>query len=154
MKEVQVKKVRRNLVVLIVIAGVTAAAAAFALVMAVPALASAQRAGTLAVTEDCSQYDGTAGSFCTIASSNLDAIPAGSTLVATSAKGAGVLDSDLVLYTRGANAAYGHVVLDLATGTGTATFSGGTGQFKKFSASVAVSHLGGRNFGWSGSYSY
>ena len=141
------KKVRRNLVVLIVIAGVTAAAAA-------AAFASAPRAGILAVTEDCSQYDGTAGSFCTIASSNLDAIPAGSKLVATSAKGAGVLDSDLVLYTRGANAAYGHVVLNLATGTGTATFSGGTGQFKKFSASVAVSHLGGRIFGWSGSYSY
>jgi len=149
-----VKKVRRNLVVLIVIAGVTAAAAAVALVMAVPALASAPRAGILAVTEDCSQYDGTAGSFCTIASSNLDAIPAGSKLVATSAKGAGVLDSDLVLYTRGANAAYGHVVLDLASGTGTATFSGGTGQFKKFSASVAVSPLGGPKFGWVGSYSY
>ena len=76
------------------------------------------RSGSLHVTKECSQYDGTAGSFCTIASSNLDAIPAGSTLVATSAKGAGVLDSDLVLYTRGANAAYGHVVLDLATGTG------------------------------------
>jgi hypothetical protein len=115
---------------------------------------SSPRSGALQVTEDCSQYDGTAGSFCTIASSNLDAIPAGSKLVATSAKGAGVLDSDLVLYTRGANAAYGHVVLNLATGTGTVTFSGGTGQFKKFSASVAVSHLGGRNFGWSGSYSY
>jgi hypothetical protein len=130
------------------------AAGMFAVASAAEDNDSSPRSGALQVTEDCSQYDGTAGSFCTIASSNLEAIPAGSKLVATSAKGAGVLDSDLVLYTRGANAAYGHVVLNLATGTGTATFSGGTGQFKKFSASVAVSHLSGRTFGWSGWYSY
>lgn len=126
----------------------------FALVLAVPALASAPRAEILNVTKECSQYDATAGSFCTITSSNLNAIPAGSKVVYASAPSGGVLDSDLVLYTRGANAAYGHVVLDLATGTGTVTFSGGTGQFKKFSASVAVSPLGWPNFGWVGSYSY
>ena len=132
------------------------ATVAFSLVLAVPALASAPRAGTLNVTKECSQYDGTAGSFCTITSSNLHAIPAGSKVVYASAAdfGALVLDSDLVVYTRGANAAYGHVVLDLATGTGTVTFSGGTGQFKKFSGSVAVSYLGGPNFAWVGSYSY
>ena len=132
------------------------ATVAFALVLAVPALASAPRAGILNVTKECSQYDGTAGSFCTITSSNLDAMPAGSKIVYTSPAdfGALVLDSDLVVYTRGANAAYGHVVLDLATGTGTVTFSGGTGQFKKFSGSVAVSQLGGPNVAWGGWYSY
>ena len=132
------------------------AAVAFALALAVPALASAPRAGILNVTKECSQYHGNAGDFCTITSSNLHAIPAGSKVVYTSAADFGVLvlDSDLVVYTRGANAAYGHVVLDLATGTGTVTLSGGTGQFKKFSASVAVSPLGGANFGWGGSYSY
>jgi hypothetical protein len=130
------------------------ATVAFALVLAVPALASAPRAGILNVTKECSQYHGQAGEFCTITSSNLKAIPAGSKVVYASAAGDGVLDSDLVVYTRGANAAYGHVVLDLTTFTGTVTFSGGTGQFKKFSASVAVSPLGGPNFGWVGSYSY
>ena len=130
------------------------AAVAFSLVLAVPASASAPRAGILDVTKECSQFTGEAGSFCTITSSNLHAIPAGSKVVYASAPGAGVLDSDLVVYTRGANAAYGHVVLDVATGTGTLTLSGGTGQFKKFSASVAVSYLGGPNFGWRGSYSY
>ena len=130
------------------------AAVAFSLVLAVPASASAPRAGILDVTKECSQYTGEVGSFCTITSSNLHAIPAGSKVVYASAPGAGVLDSDLVVYTRGANAAYGHVVLDVETGTGTLTLSGGTGQFKKFSASVAVSYLGGPNFGWSGSYSY
>jgi hypothetical protein len=130
------------------------ATVAFALILAVPALASAPRAGILNVTKDCSQYDATAGSFCTITSSNLNAIPPGSQVVYASAAVGGALDSDLVVYTRGANAAYGHVELDLATGTGTVTFSGGTGQFKKFSASVAVSPLGGPKFGWVGSYSY
>jgi hypothetical protein len=127
---------------------------AFALTLAVPALASAPRAGILDVTKECSHYFGHAGEFCTITSSNLDAIPVGSTVVYTSAAVGGALDSDLVVYTRGANAAYGHVVLDLGTGTGTVTFSGGTGQFKKFTAIVVVSHLGGANFGWAGSYSY
>ena len=130
------------------------AAVAFSLVLAVPASASAPRAGILDVTKECSQFTGEAGSFCTITSSNLHAIPAGSKVVYASAPGAGVLDSDLVVYTRGANAAYGHVVLDVETGTGTLTLSGGTGQFKKFSASVAVSYLGGPNYGWRGSYSY
>ena len=132
------------------------ATVAFALVLAVPALASAPRAGILDVTKNCDQWQGRAGEFCTITSSNLDAIPVGSKVVYTSAADfdAGVLDSDLVLYTRGANAAYGHVTLDLHTFTGTVTFSGGAGQFKKFSASVAVSPLGGRNFSWLGSYSY
>ena len=132
------------------------ATVAFALVLAVPALASAPRGGILSVTKECSQYDFTAGSFCTITSSNLHAIPAGSKVVYTSAAdfGAGVLDSDLVVYAHGANAAYGHVVLDLTTFTGTVTFSGGTGQFKKFSGSVAVSPLGGVNYAWGGSYSY
>ena len=131
------------------------AAVAFALALAVPALASAPRAGILDVTKECSQYYGNAGDFCTITSSNLHAIPAGSKVVYTSAAGAGgVLDSDLVVYTRGANAAYGHVVIDLGTGRGTVSLAGGTGQFKKFSASVAVSPLGGVNFAWGGSYSY
>jgi hypothetical protein len=132
------------------------AAVAFAFVLAVPALASAPRAGILNVTKNCGQYDFTAGSFCTITSSNLNAIPADSKVVYLSAADLDhhVLDSDLILYTRGANAAYGHVVLDLRTFTGTVTFSGGTGQFKKFSASVAVSPLGGLDFGWTGPYSY
>jgi len=132
------------------------AAVASALVLAVPALASAPRAGILEVTKNCGQWHGRAGEFCTITASNLDAIPVGSTVVYTSAAdfGAGVLDSDLVVYTRGANAAYGHVTLDLHTFTGTVTFSGGAGQFKKFSASVAVSPLGGSDFSWLGPYSY
>ncbi|MGZ4332703.1 MAG: hypothetical protein ACXVRJ_00300 [Gaiellaceae bacterium] len=127
------------------------------LVLAVPALASAPRSGTLHITKNCDEYTGESGSFCTITSSNLWAIPAGSRVVYASPPGDnGVLDSEIVVYTRGANAAFGHVVLDLGTGpgTGTVTLSGGTGQFKSFSATVDVSYLGGADFGWDGGYSY
>jgi hypothetical protein len=130
------------------------AVAVLALALALPALASAPRSGTLQVTKECSQYFGAAGQFCTITSSNLKAIPVGSMVVYTDAFGATGLDSDLVLYTRGGNSAFGHVVLDGATGTGTVTFSGGTGQFKTFVATVAVAPLGGVNYSWVGPYSY
>lgn len=130
------------------------AVVALALALALPALASAPRSGALHVTKECSEYTGAAGSFCTVTSSNLAAIPAGSKVVYTDAAGAEGLDTDIVLYTRGANSAFGHVVLDGATGIGTVTFSGGTGQFKKFSASADVSPLGGPDYGWDGSYSY
>jgi hypothetical protein len=131
---------------------------ALALVFTLAAPASAPRTGVLNVTKECSEYDFGAGAFCTITSSTLDAIPAGSKVVYASPADFehGVLDSDLVVYTRGANAAYGHVVLDLGTGTGTVTFSGGSGQFKQFSATVDVSPspLGWPNVDWTGSYSY
>ena len=48
------------------------------------------------------------------------------------------MDTDLVLDGPGNNDAYGHVVLNLPTGTGVVTFSGGTGRFSGFHASVAV----------------
>jgi hypothetical protein len=133
---------------------VGAMAAGLAAVLALPAAATAPRSGPLHITKECSHYFGAAGDFCTITTSNLAAIPAGSTVVYTDALGAGALDSDLVLYARGNNSAFGHVVLALATGSGTVTFSGGTGQFKKFTATVAVSYLGGVNFAWDGTYSY
>jgi hypothetical protein len=126
----------------------------FALVLALPAVASAPRSGALHVTKNCGDYHGLAGDHCTITSSNVEAIPAGSRVVYTDAPGAAVLDTDLVLQTRGANSAFGHVVLDRATGTGTVTFQGGTGQFKKFEATVEVTYLGGVDFAWDGTYSY
>ena len=109
------------------------------------------------VTKECSQHHGLAGEFCTITSSNINAIKAGSNVVYASAAGdpiPGVLDSDLVLDGPGNNNAYGHVVLDLFTGTGVVTFSGGTGKFSGFQARVDVSPLGGVNFAWDGTYSF
>ncbi len=116
--------------------------------------ASAPRSGALHVTKKCSEYNGLAGDHCTITSSSLKAIPAGSTVVYLDAAVFPSLDSDIVVYTRGANAAYGHVQLDLTTSTGRITFSGGAGRFKKFQATVEVTPLGGVDFAWDGTYSY
>jgi hypothetical protein len=115
------------------------------------------RSGALHVTKECSQHDGDAGDFCTITSSNINTIKPGSRVIYASAAGdptPGVLDSDLVVDGPGNNNAYGHVVLDLLTGTGVVTLSGGTGVFRGFQASVDVTPLGWPDFAWDGTYSF
>ena len=121
-----------------------------------PGDAAFARSGALHVTKECSQYTGLAGGFCTITSSNLKQIEVGSRVVYASAAGATSLDSDLYLDPPGPgnNIAFGHVVLDFATSRGVVTFSGGTGKFTWLEASVVVSHLGGRNWAWDGTYSF
>jgi hypothetical protein len=96
------------------------------------------RSGVLHVTKECSHYFGHAGEFCTITSSNLNAIDPGMNVVYTSAPGAAGLDSDLVLDGPGNNDADGHVVLHFATLSGVVTLSGGTGRFSGFHATVTV----------------
>ncbi len=114
------------------------------------------RSGALHVTKECSEYTGLAGSFCTITSSNVKQIGVGSRVVYAKAAGATSLDADVILYPPGGgnNTAFGHVVLDFVNARGTATFSGGTGKFTGFHASVAVSYLGGPNWAWDGTYSF
>jgi len=114
------------------------------------------RSGTLHVEKECSQYTGQAGSFCTITSSTLEAIKPGTRVIYASAAVPPVLDSDLLLDPPGDgnNIAFGHVVLDIPTGQGQVTISGGTGKFTRFQASVVVSHLVGRTFAWDGTYSF
>jgi hypothetical protein len=109
------------------------------------------------VTKECSGFTGTAGSFCTITSSNLKAIEVGSRIVYLQPADLGTPSgSDVVLDTPGPgnNTASGHCALDPATGSGLCTFSGGTGKFTWFHATVDVSYLGGLNFGWEGTYSF
>ena len=118
---------------------------------------SSPRSGELHVTKECHEYHGLAGQHCTITSSNIPQIKVGSKVIYASAAGdptPGQLNSDLIIDGPGNNTAYGHVVLDLTTGTGVVTFSGGTGEFKHFHAQVAVSPLGGVNFAWDGTYSF
>ena len=52
--------------------------------------------------------------------------------------------------------AFGHVHLDLSSGAGVAVFTGGTGRFAGFTASVDVAPQAGVDFGWrwDGSYSF
>lgn len=118
--------------------------------------ASSQRSGTLHVTKECSAYTGLAGSFCTITSSNLKWIKVGSRVIYESAAGPTSLDSDVILDPpgRGNSIALGHCALDFSTREGLCTFSGGTGKFRRFQASAAVSHLGGPSWAWDGMYSF
>jgi hypothetical protein len=115
---------------------------------------SSPRSGALHVTKECSEYTGQAGAFCTITSSNLDAIEVGSRVVYASAAGPEGLDSDVVLDPPGpgSNAAFGHCTLSAVISR--CTFSGGTGKFTWFNASVEVSYLGGPDYGWNGTYSF
>jgi hypothetical protein len=107
------------------------------------------------VSKECSEYTGEAGSFCTIESSNFDAIPPGSKVVYTeAATEAGGLDTDIVVQTPNGDNAYGHVVLDGATQTGTVTLAGGTGQLKTLSAELEVAVLAVPSYSWDGPYSY
>jgi hypothetical protein len=118
--------------------------------------ASSSRSGPLHVTKECSAYTGLAGSFCTITSSNLKWIEVGSRVFYAKAAGATSLDSDVILDPpgRGNNIAFGHCALDFATLEGLCTFSGGTGKFRRFQASAAVSYLGGPNWACDGTYSF
>lgn len=119
------------------------------------------RSGALHVTKECSQYDGTAGSFCTITSSNISTIKAGSRVVYASALGPSGLDSDLTIYAPGNSRAYGHVVLDLSAFpliVGQVTLTGGTGEFAHFHADpiVVVCDWADNypNCSWDGQYSF
>jgi hypothetical protein len=114
------------------------------------------RSGELHVKKECSQYSGLPGGFCTITGSNLNAIDAGMKVIYASAPVFPTVDSDLVLDGPGNNDAYGHVLLDLQTFTGVVTLSGGSGRFRGFHATVAVTCTvpAGTPCSWDGTYSF
>jgi hypothetical protein len=65
-----------------------------------------------------------------------------------------MLDSNIVLDAGDGNRAVGRCTLDFATRLGLCTFSDGTGSLAGFHARVDVSHLGGRDWAWDGTYSF
>ena len=108
------------------------------------------------MTKECPDYHGAAGEFCTITSSNLAEIMVDSKVFYDQAAGipAGMLDSNVVLDAGNGDRAVGRCTLDFSTGLGLCTFSDGTGQFTGFHARVEVSHLGGDDWAWNGTYSF
>jgi hypothetical protein len=123
---------------LVVLVAAIVSFAALALATAPSVLASSPRSGDLHITKECSQYTGLAGSFCTITSSNLDAIAVGSRVLYYQASGTTVLDSDIALVVGPGNLALGHVYLP-GNGPGLVTVSGGTGKFVHFHITAVVS---------------
>ena len=139
------------------------AAAILALAIALPSGAAAAEGAShsraLHITKECSAYAGQAGGYCTITSSNVRAIPAGSKVIYITALAAPytVLDTDITLDPPGrGGVAFGHVHLDLSTGVGVAVFTGGTKEFTGFKADVAVTPQAGVPSGWTwtGTYSF
>ncbi|GAC1526079.1 MAG: hypothetical protein NVS2B16_34460 [Chloroflexota bacterium] len=135
------------------------AATFFFLIAPAPSIsASAPHGGDLHVVKECSTYQGLADGHCTITSSNLSAIPVGTRVVYLEAAGANALDSDIVLVlpSGAGNVALGHCTLPFPNGPGRCTFSGGTGMFKRFHASVAVTPNPSISHGWywDGTYSF
>ena len=103
--------------------------------------ASSTRSGDFHVTKECSTYTGLARDHCTVIASDLKAIEVGTKFVYEQAVVNGVLDSSVFLDPPGPgnNKAFGHCRLDLATGVGLCTFSGGTGKFTWFHGIADVS---------------
>ena len=139
--------------------GPTSPSAIAAVSAGAPALSASPRSGELHVTKECGDYQGSAGDFCTITSSNVKAIEVGSRVVYAQAIGATSLDSDVVLDTPGPgnNKAFGHCALDLTTGLGLCTFSGGTGKFMGFSATAHITPPTPQDpddWHWDGTYSF
>ena len=137
----------------IIITGILAGV--FAFTGLAPASASVlHRTGSLHLTKECSQFHGQAGGFCTITTSNLKIIKPGSRVIYLKAAGPTGLDTNIVLDAGHGNKAYGHVVLDFATGTGTVRLNGGIGKFDDFHARAAVSFIAGVDWAWNGTYHF
>ena len=117
---------------------------------------SSPRAGSFHAVKNCAQYSGLAGGFCTLTVSTLKQIPVGTKVVYTDAATATAVITDVTLVppSPGNNVAFGHVDLNRVTRTGNASFSGGTGKFQHFTASVVITYLSGRNWAWDGTYSF
>jgi hypothetical protein len=116
------------------------------------------RSGPLHTQKDCTNYYGRVGDTCTITKSNLSEIEVGSVIRYLVAANLETLtyDGPVVLDPPGPgnNAAAGHCTVNLAAGTGVCAFSGGTGKFAFFNASVDVTPVGGVIYAWDGTYSY
>jgi hypothetical protein len=116
--------------------------------------------GPVHILKNCASYTGAAGSECTITSSNLPEIPAGSIVHYTEAFGIlnpAWLDSNVVLDAGNGNKAVGRCTVDFSITTpGVCTFQDGTGQLAGFTARVNVSTStnSSGDYTWDGTYRF
>ena len=121
-----------------------------------PSLSASPRSGDLQVAKECSGFNGGPGSFCEITSSSVKAIEVHSRILYLQPDQLFTpAGSDVVLDAPGPgnNKAFGNCSLAL----GVCTFSGGTGKFTLFNASVDVSPPTSEdpvNWHWDGTYSF
>lgn len=121
-----------------------------------PLSSASPRSGDLHVTKVCpsSTFTGAPGSYCTITSSNVHAIEVDSRIVYLQPDQLGApVGSDVVLDLPGPGNNKGFGNCSLASGV--CTFSGGTGKFTWFHASVDVSANDDFSLWfWNGTYSF
>jgi hypothetical protein len=121
-----------------------------------PVLASAQN-GQIHITKLCSDYHGAAGDHCTISTSNIAELPAGTTVYYDQAFGipAGNLDSNVMLFVSSGNWAVGRCTVEGATGKGLCTVTDGVGPLAGFTAriQVVIDFATGITY-WDGTYSF
>jgi hypothetical protein len=125
------------------------------------ASADIAREGDLHIEKNCSQYSGAAGSFCTIISSNLAALPVHSRIFYDQAAGVpnpnppgGMLDSNILIYVGPGNWAVGRCTLDNNTNLGLCSLSDGVGPLTGITMRVTVSSPDGINYFWNGTYAF
>jgi hypothetical protein len=130
-------------------------AGAFAVASQARTDTSSSRTRALHVTKECGDYHGQPGEFCTILTSNVQAIAPHSKVFYFEAATAQGLDSDLALYAGPGNVALGHVTLSLTNPpTGVITFRGGTGDFRGFRARADVTVDSDNVWHWDGTYRF
>jgi hypothetical protein len=117
------------------------------------------REGDLHIEKNCSQYTGAAGSFCTIISSNLTALPVHSRIFYDQPAGipnpnppGGMLDSNILIFVGPGNWAIGRCTLDNNTNLGLCSLSDGVGPLAGITMRVTVSSPDGINYFWNGNY--
>jgi hypothetical protein len=115
-----------------------------------------RQAKPLHATKDCSGSSGKAGAYCTIRSSNLEAITVGSKIFYFQPDTKTETNSDMVIYVGPGTVATGHCVLKFKTSLGLCTVSDGTGALAGFhmrarvSADKTVPNL----WHWDGTYGF
>ena len=107
-------------------------------------------------TKDCSGMTGLVGAYCTIRSSNVEALKVGSKIFYAQEAGKTALDSDTIIYVKRGSVATGHCLLRSATGVGLCTISDGTGTLAGFRLRVRVTASSSipKLWHWDGTYSF
>jgi hypothetical protein len=123
------------------------------------------QSGQLHIVKDCpkSTYQGGAGQYCTVLTSDLAQIPPGSKIYydqaagVPTAAGTSYLDSNIFVYVGPDDWAVGRCTLNLVDYLGLCTLSDGKGQLAGVTARVNVTYKPGGDgyqFAWDGTYSF
>lgn len=130
---------------------------------AIPAVGQDEENRPLHIVKDCGTFSGIPGSsFCTIITSNLDELPAGTQIyydqiTGGPSAGPGYLDSNIFVYVSADQWAVGRCTLPNSGGSGVCTITDGMGALTGFNAKITVTYKTGGDgalFAWDGTYRF